>query len=119
MNSRLINSGATTIRLGTLQRAAETVIFMENRLPTETSVAFFTGQANDGDLGQPSSFATRFVPRHDKRGNLVFADGHAETFAGKDVIETRTGPGLTRGGAIMPQTKVVWTPDPKVDPNSL
>ncbi len=119
MNSRLINAGSTTIRLGTLQRPSDTVIFLENRLPSETSVAFFTGQANDGDLGQPSSYAPRFVPRHDRRGNLVFADGHAETFAGKDVIETRTGAGLTRGGAIMPQTKVVWTADPLVNPNNL
>ncbi len=118
MNSRLINSGATTIRMDSLQRAAETVLFMENRLSAETSVMFFTGQATT-DLGQPSSFATRFVARHDRRGNLVFADGHAETFAGRTVVETRTGSGLTRGGAIMPQTNIVWTPDPKSNPNLL
>ena len=118
MNSRLINGTNTTMRLGTLQRAADTVLFMENRLSAEMSVAFFPGQETI-DLGQPSSFATRFVARHDGRGNLVFADGHAQTFRGSAVVETRTGPGLTRGGAIMPQTNFVWTANPSTDPNSL
>ena len=118
MNSRLINGMATTMRLSTLQRAAETVLFLENRLSSETNVVFFPGQETT-DLGQPSSFATRFVARHDRRGNLVFADGHAETMRGTDVVETRTGPGLTRGGAIMPQTRLVWTANPVTNPNTL
>ena len=118
MNSRLVNGTATTMRLGTLQRAADTVLFMENRLSAETNVAFFPGQEMT-DLGQPSSFATRFVARHDGRGNLVFADGHAQTYRGSAVVETRTGPGLTRGGAIMPQSNFVWTANPNTDPNSL
>jgi prepilin-type processing-associated H-X9-DG protein len=118
MNSRLINGTATTMRMSSLQRAAETVIFMENRLPPEMSVAFFAGQATN-DLGQPASFATRFVARHDQRGNLVFADGHAETLRGNDVVETRSGTGLTRGGAILPQSKIVWTANPKTNPNTL
>jgi prepilin-type N-terminal cleavage/methylation domain-containing protein/prepilin-type processing-associated H-X9-DG protein len=118
MNSRLINSGATTIRVDSLKRAAETVLFMENRLSAETSVMFFPGQATT-DLGQPSSYANRFVARHLRRGNLVFADGHAQTFRGDEVVETLTGAGRTRGGAIMPQTKMIWTPDPQSDPNTL
>ena len=89
---------------------------MENRLPTEMTLDLFPGQSLD-NLGQPSSHATRFVARHDRRGNLVFVDGHAETVRVADVIETRVAAGSTRGGAIMPQTRIVWTPDPSADPN--
>lgn len=37
-------------------------------------------------IGQPHSFASRFSSRHDKRGNLVFTDGHAEALAGDKVV---------------------------------
>jgi prepilin-type N-terminal cleavage/methylation domain-containing protein/prepilin-type processing-associated H-X9-DG protein len=118
MNSKLIYGAAPTIRVGSVQRPSDTVIFLENRLTTEMNVEFFPNQATT-ELGQPSAFASRFVSRHDKRGNLVFIDGHAESFLGNQVIETRIAPGLTRGGAIMPQTRIVWSADPTVDPNSL
>ncbi|HTD68005.1 MAG TPA: prepilin-type N-terminal cleavage/methylation domain-containing protein [Candidatus Limnocylindria bacterium] len=118
MNSKLINAPVLTLQVGGVQRPSDTVIFLENRLSTEMNVEFFPGQSGT-DLGQPSSFATRFVARHDRRGNLVFIDGHAETLKGSDVVETRVATGLTRGGGIMPQTRIVWTADPAADPNSL
>ena len=118
MNSKLIYGTATTIRMGAVQRPSDTVIFMENRLDPELGLDFFPGQAPD-NLGQPSSFATRLVPRHDKRGNLAFLDGHAESFRDTEVIETRIAPGYTRGGGIVPQTRIVWSADPELDPNNL
>jgi prepilin-type processing-associated H-X9-DG protein len=66
------------------------------------------------ELGQPSSFASRFSTRHGGSGNLVFADGHAESV--RVMIETRVGP--NRGKAILPQTRVIWTPDPEANPNN-
>jgi prepilin-type processing-associated H-X9-DG protein len=118
MNSKLINGTATTLRMGGVALPSDTVIFMENRQAAEMNVEFFPNQAA-ADLGQPSSYATRFVARHERRGNIVFVDGHAETFRGNEVVETRIAAGLTRGGAIMPQTKIVWTADPSLDPNTL
>ncbi len=116
MNSKLINGSDTTIRVAAVQRPSDTVIFLENRQAGEMSVEFFPNQAA-ADLGQPSSYATRFVARHERRGNLVFVDGHAETLRGSEVVETRIAAGLTRGGAILPQAKVVWTADPATNPN--
>jgi prepilin-type processing-associated H-X9-DG protein len=88
------------------------VIFLENLLSGEAPVD--PAQAAD-NLGQPSSYASRFVARHDGRGNLVFVDGHAEHFRGNEVVETSPGP--YRGKAIIPQTRIIWTPNPTDNPN--
>jgi prepilin-type N-terminal cleavage/methylation domain-containing protein/prepilin-type processing-associated H-X9-DG protein len=112
MNSKLIDGSALTIQTTVVQRPSETVIFLENRLPGENPVD--PAQA-DTFLGQPSSYATRFVARHDHRGNIIFVDGHAENFRGSEVVETTSGP--NRGKAIMPQIRIVWTADPAGNPN--
>jgi prepilin-type processing-associated H-X9-DG protein len=112
MNSKLISGTALTIQTTAVGRPSETVIFLENRLPGESPVD--AAQAST-ELGQPSSYASRFVARHDQRGNIVFVDGHAEHFRGTEVVETATGP--NRGKAILPQMKIVWTPDPAGNPN--
>jgi len=112
MNSKLIEAPATTIRVTTVQRPSETVMFLENLLQGEKPVD--PTQPTD-NLGQPSSYASRFVARHEKKGNLVFLDGHAETLRGPEVVETRSGP--ARGKAILPQAGIVWTADPATNPN--
>lgn len=112
MNSKL-KSGAAPVRATTLQRPVHTVVFLENRLPPEPKVD--PAQA-DTDLGQPASFASRFVSRHKNRGNLVFADGHVESLRGNEVVETTAG-APNKGKAIFPQTRIVWTPDPSTNPN--
>jgi prepilin-type N-terminal cleavage/methylation domain-containing protein/prepilin-type processing-associated H-X9-DG protein len=112
MNSKLISAPAVTIRTSDVSRPSDTVMFLENLLVGETSVD--PVQATT-ELGQPSSYASRFVARHDGRGNLVFIDGHAESFRGTEVVETTPGP--NRGKAIVPQVKIVWTPDPNANPN--
>jgi prepilin-type processing-associated H-X9-DG protein len=117
MNSKLIEAPATTIRVTTVQRPSQTVIFLENLLKNEKVVTPFQN-ASDPNLGQPSSYASRFVARHDSKGNLVFVDGHAETRRGTEVVETRTGAGLLPGGAIWPQADIIWTPDPATNPNN-
>ncbi|HAM70334.1 MAG TPA: hypothetical protein DCM86_01670 [Verrucomicrobiales bacterium] len=61
------------------------------------------------DLGQPSVYANRFSLRHQGRGNLALADGHAESLPGSTVVR--------EGKGIFPSGPVVWTADPTVDPN--
>ena len=114
MNSKLIDGAATTIRVSAVQRPSDTVIFLENRLSSEPGV---DPTQPTTDLGQPSSYASRFVARHERRGNLIFIDGHAGSFAGTEVVETTPGSGANRGKAIFPQTSIVWTPDPNTNPN--
>lgn len=106
MNSKLIISNYSTMKLGTIQRPSDTVTFLDNRLPDEPKV---DPDQTDDDLGQPSAYASRFVTRHLGRGPLAFADGHVEFKLGREVV--------TNGAAHYPQTKIVWTADPSLDPN--
>jgi prepilin-type N-terminal cleavage/methylation domain-containing protein/prepilin-type processing-associated H-X9-DG protein len=112
MNSKLIEAPRVTLRVGEVMLPSHTVMFLENLLPNEPLV---DPAQSTTDLGQPSSYASRFSARHDGRGNLVFIDGHAETMRGAEVVETRSGP--FRGKAIIPQSRLVWTPNPEDNPN--
>jgi prepilin-type N-terminal cleavage/methylation domain-containing protein/prepilin-type processing-associated H-X9-DG protein len=107
MNSKLARpSSPGVVLLGSVVRPSSTVAFLDNRLPDEPKV--HPGQI-DQDLGQPSAYASRFVTRHRAQGTLSFLDGHVESKAGPEVVEG--------GYAILPQTSLVWTADPKSDPN--
>jgi prepilin-type processing-associated H-X9-DG protein len=112
MNSKLISGGATTIRTATVLQPSSTVFFMENLLTGETKVD--ANQAST-DLGQPSSYASRFAARHNNIGNLTFVDGHAKSYKGNQVVQTKAGD-PNEGGAILPQTEIIWTTDPGVNP---
>lgn len=107
MNSKLaLGQSAATVKLGAIQNTSATVTFLDNRLEPEPKV---DPLQDDTHLGQPSAYASRFVTRHLQRGPLAFADGHVDFFLGRDVV--------TNGKAIMPQRKIIWTTDPKLDPN--
>jgi prepilin-type N-terminal cleavage/methylation domain-containing protein/prepilin-type processing-associated H-X9-DG protein len=106
MNSKLILKPAAATKLTTIQEPSATVVFLENRLPTEPKID--PGQEND-HLGQPSAFATRFVARHNNQGSLAFADGHVAPLPGPEVV--------AHGKAIFPQTNIVWTSNPSLNPN--
>jgi prepilin-type N-terminal cleavage/methylation domain-containing protein/prepilin-type processing-associated H-X9-DG protein len=112
MNSKLIEPPKIVVRAAEVLQPASTVIFLENLLAGEPPVD--PAQPTD-NLGQPSSYASRFAARHDGRGNIVFVDGHAENFRGGEVVETKSGP--FRGKAIIPQIRIVWTPNPDDNPN--
>jgi prepilin-type N-terminal cleavage/methylation domain-containing protein/prepilin-type processing-associated H-X9-DG protein len=115
MNSKLISGSPVPVKTTAIQKPSSTVVFLENLLANETKV---DAAQPTTDLGQPSSFASRFSARHAGSGNLVFADGHVETVKGILVVETSAGAGGNRGKAIFPQTRIVWTPDPETNPNN-
>jgi prepilin-type N-terminal cleavage/methylation domain-containing protein/prepilin-type processing-associated H-X9-DG protein len=107
MNSQLIKlPDIPTIKIDRIQHAAETVLFAENRLPGEPKVNPF--QENN-ELGQPATYALRFVARHVRGGNLSFADNHVAWFRGDRVVQTQ---GQLQGGPILPATEIRWDPDP-------
>jgi prepilin-type N-terminal cleavage/methylation domain-containing protein/prepilin-type processing-associated H-X9-DG protein len=112
MNSKLISGGATTIRTSTVRMPSATVFFLENLLTGDPTVD--RNQATT-DLGQPSSYANRFAARHGGMGNLAFVDGHAQAYKGTQVVQTKVGD-PNEGAAILPQTEIVWTTDPSVNP---
>jgi prepilin-type processing-associated H-X9-DG protein len=114
MNSKLFRDTTTPVKAGSVQRPSDTVIFVESRLPSELMVDLAPAP-QPASLGQSKAFANRFVGRHEKRGNLVFIDGHAGSFSINTVQSTAPGP--SRGNAIIPQTDIVWTADPNDNPN--
>jgi prepilin-type N-terminal cleavage/methylation domain-containing protein len=112
MNSQLIDEFNSanlkgTINCTSIKYPSRTVLFLDNRLPPEQKVV---EEQDDTFLGQPSAHASRFAGRrHRQGGNLLFAGGNGEWSAGERVVQTQ---GPNKGGMIMPQTNIVWYPDP-------
>jgi|ERR1043166_5625693 prepilin-type N-terminal cleavage/methylation domain-containing protein/prepilin-type processing-associated H-X9-DG protein len=107
MNSHLIRAGeGPTIKFQLIENnePAKIVLFLDNLLEGEAPV--HPRQEKD-NLGQPASYATRFSPRHGKGGNLAFADGHAQWFPGREVVETDERSPLV-GGPILPPKDIIW-----------
>jgi len=103
MNSHLIiYPYGPTISYDVVQRnhPSQLVLFLDNLLEGEAKV----WPAQDSvSLGQPAAWPTRFGARHNGRGNLVFADGHAATYPGVKVVDQQTGGPNTN-------TAIKWMP---------
>jgi prepilin-type N-terminal cleavage/methylation domain-containing protein/prepilin-type processing-associated H-X9-DG protein len=106
MNSKLILSPRSTMKLSEIQNTSATVMFLDNRLPDEPKVDPYQSEIA---IGQPSAYANRFSARHRGRGQLSFADGHVEAKAGSEVV--------TNGLAHFPPKSIIWTADPQRNPN--
>jgi prepilin-type N-terminal cleavage/methylation domain-containing protein/prepilin-type processing-associated H-X9-DG protein len=107
MNSHLIRAGeGPTINFTAIEnyKPDMTVLFLDNLLEGEAVVDPAQEISN---LGQPSSYADRFSPRHSKGGNLAFADGHVALFHGNKVVQTDPTSPL-RGGPILPEKDIIW-----------
>lgn len=102
MNSQMVKLGLP-VSIRELCRPSDTVLFLDNRLAPEPLV---DPAQPDFSLGQPSASPYRFVTRHGGLGNLVFWDGHAGSFRGTEVVESRPGP--LRGDIIFPEERIVW-----------
>lgn len=82
-------------------------LFLDNLLDDEKPVTRFQPR---NFLGQPASYASRFAGvRHGGKGNIAFADGHADSITGNRVVETQ---GLNAGFDIQPPGEVIWEPEP-------
>lgn len=110
MNSRLQRKDEDGIkkqgRFEMIQEPAKTVVLLERGLPGDKK----TMSAQRGFDGSPKANPRAFAARHNQKGCLIFADGHAELHAASDLLNSA-------GGIIMPQTRIVWTFDPDDDPN--
>lgn len=107
MNSKLIVGQGSTVKMRKIRQPSSTVTFLDNRLAEEPGVDL---QQPLDNLGQPSAYASRFVTRHLQQGTLAFADGHVECLPGPEVV--------SHGEAIFPQSRIVWTVDPNINPNT-
>jgi prepilin-type N-terminal cleavage/methylation domain-containing protein len=110
MNSRLqrkAEDGAKTQgRFAQILDPAKTVVFLERGLPNDKK----TIATQRGFDGSPKANARAFAARHNQKGCLVFADGHAEVHSASDLL-------TTAGGIVAPQSAIVWTLNPESDPN--
>jgi prepilin-type N-terminal cleavage/methylation domain-containing protein/prepilin-type processing-associated H-X9-DG protein len=106
MNSQLIQAGeGPTINWGLVEAAARIPIFLDNLLEGEAKVH---PNQDDEDLGQPASHANRFSARHRGQGNIVFADGHAASFWGRQVVETDPASDMLGGKILNPSAPILW-----------
>lgn len=110
MNSRLQRKDDEGVkkqgRYEQIQEPAKTVVLLERGLPNDKK----TMPAQRGYDGSPKANARAFAARHNQKGCLIFADGHAELRAASELIDAG-------GGIIVPQTAIVWTLNPDDDPN--
>ncbi len=104
---------ATQARLQNFVSLAETCIFQESGLPGETTVV--TGQ--NVYTNQCKTYASRSVARYSGRTIIVFADGHADSLLGTDIVSASTKKAYypqvgTAGGSVY------WTMDPTINANN-
>ena len=110
MNSRLQQKDDAGVKrrgtLGEIEKPEKTVTFLERGMAGERRV--MTGQV--GYDSEPKANPRAFAARHNQKGYLLFADGHAEPRQAVELIEKS-------GRIIFPQSSVIWTADPAEDPN--
>ncbi len=102
------------VRLQNQGNASRTVLFLEQGLPGEER-AHDTIAKKDYD-GAPKGNAKSFVARYTQKGIISFLDGSAREVAGKDLLDS-TGKIIWAPDADINQSVILWTTDPKSDPN--
>jgi prepilin-type N-terminal cleavage/methylation domain-containing protein/prepilin-type processing-associated H-X9-DG protein len=126
-DSRKNSENETSVRLSQLQMPSVTIVFLEVGLPDEDTVpgqdkGMFKGSAQGGPENVVARYnktdSDDFELRREANINLVFGDGHVESLAAKDVLDTN-------GKAYHPQLqqnngggRVSWTLDPEANPSS-
>jgi prepilin-type N-terminal cleavage/methylation domain-containing protein/prepilin-type processing-associated H-X9-DG protein len=113
----------SAVRLPNFGAASRTIILMETGVPGEDRLPGQGGYTGSS-AGNPRTIAARYKRPSSKDTNtlrealtnLLFADGHAESMAAKDVITssaTAYYPQLPEQGG---EGKVCWTLDPEAKP---
>ena len=98
-------------KLSAIKVPDSTVLFLDNGIPGEERLCEFQPLYR----GEPKACASQFPGRHNRGGNIAFADGHVQTLPGKDVVEM--DPANTfYGRAIYPPREVIWCRDREAVP---
>jgi len=98
-------------KLSAIKVPDSTALFLDNGIPGEERLCAFQPLYR----GAPKACASEFPGRHNRGGNIAFADGHVQTLPGKDVVEM--DPANTfYGRAIYPPREVIWCPNPSAVP---
>jgi prepilin-type N-terminal cleavage/methylation domain-containing protein len=103
-------------RMQTIMNPNTTVIFLEQGLPGEPK-AHDTMSKKDYD-GAPKGSAKSFVTRYTGKGLLGFVGGNVREVSAKDIL-TPTGDMIwSADTATTDSSAILWTADPKEDPNA-
>jgi prepilin-type N-terminal cleavage/methylation domain-containing protein/prepilin-type processing-associated H-X9-DG protein len=103
-------AGRPQMKFSDIKDTARTVVFLEQGLPGESRAHPSISPKKDYN-GSAKASAKSFVARYSDKGLLAFADGHVAPYSGKDLLDGA-------GDFIWSeQASVIWTADPKEDPN--
>jgi prepilin-type N-terminal cleavage/methylation domain-containing protein len=120
MNSKLMmdfespdpaDNSSRDVRMAQIMVPERTALFLDAGVAGETRFSEFQQPYS----GQPKAYATEFAPRHNKKGNILFAAGNVSTLHGREVIDLDPN-SPRRGGGIFPPTTVIWRHDPSLVP---
>ena len=105
------STGGGMHRLSEIKAPDRTVLFLDNGVPGEERLCPYQPPYT----GEPKASASQFPGRHNRGGNILFADSHAATMKGTEVVEMNPT-SVFRGRAIYPSRDVVWRHDPALVP---
>jgi prepilin-type processing-associated H-X9-DG protein len=103
-------------KISNIQNTSRTVAFLERGLPGEPRAHAIQKEADY--TGSPRGGPGAFVARHQQRGILWFFDGHAELVTASQIF-TADGKIKWSSATENDPSAILWTADPKVDPNTL
>lgn len=103
------------LRINNIVSQTNTVIFLEQGLPGEPK-AHDTISKADYD-GAPKGNAKSFVARYTGKGLIAFVGGNVREVSGKDLLQPNGDIIWNAEQAATDQSAIVWTADPKDDPN--
>jgi prepilin-type N-terminal cleavage/methylation domain-containing protein len=106
-----LSDGSWGCKLSEIKEPDRTALFLDNGIPGEERLCAF----QPAYAGEPKACASEFSGRHGRAGNILFAAGHVQTMAGKDVVQMNPD-SVFRGRAIFPPIQVIWCRDPALVP---
>jgi type II secretory pathway pseudopilin PulG len=119
INGRLIRKDKDgkkpDLRLNNIVAPTNTVIFIEQGLPGEPKAHDSISKANYD--GAPKGNAKSFVARYTGKGLIAFVGGGVREVSGKDILAPTGDIMWSPEQATTDPSAIVWTADPKDDPN--
>jgi prepilin-type N-terminal cleavage/methylation domain-containing protein len=103
------------VKLSDIPRQANTVIYLEVGMPGEKA-AHPTISTKKDYTGSCKGSAKSFVTRYQGEGLLAFVDGHVEAAKGSQLL-SHNGAIIWDGQTVTDPKSIIWSPDPKDDPN--
>ena len=119
INGRLMrkdkDGNKSELRLNNIVNPSNTVIFLEQGLPGESKA--HPAIAKTAYDGAPKGNAKSFVAQYTGKGLIGFVGGNVREVAAKDILSPQGDILWSEDQATSDPSAIVWTTDPKKDPN--